>query len=452
MNIEIVGATANQMTLTERALDVFEYPVDELSTAVTIAFVVEPSYPGTEEFAAATQIDSNEWLIEVRSNLDQLGRDPEGIYEGPEFFMETIIHEMGHVIAGIFLDTQEKRAMAVDCFLRHVQQPGYPSVPTMAHWNAGEWQEQVIESVAESIKDIWLPLGIRAYDNRTEWWLREASFGGFLALLDPYSGEGGERGAHLVHRTRNAVPGYDLDFYDTATDFTSAVENDEGWYWTHGGGFMSGSIVFSPENWEEVRQQFGSVRVSFSYEVFHDLTGYPPSVHDFPHGWGVMDAVNEYVDGLPGYEWGIFVILEKSPAATSIIDFRGSTTLWWSRAESGVAPVFNEEIVLPPLADYAEQMDAFILPYIGLCLYVRPLSETMTIPFGAADPPQTITRSTWLPSGAGNMMHKATSGDLDAWWFLSYSNPPLKLKGTWPYRDVIAAAPGPVLRVRRSLP
>ena len=443
MNFSVVGATDNQAALVERALAAFGYPIDVMGTDVTIAFVVEPSYPGTEEFAAATQTGPGEWLIEVRSNLDQLGRDPEGIYEGPEFFMETVIHEMGHVIAGTWLGTPEKRASMAVCFERKNREPGYPADGNITYWQAGDWTDRIEEAVAESIKDVWLPLSIRAYDNRTKWILKQSSFGAFVALLDPYAGSGGSMAAKLVHPTRNTPVGVPIVDANSAHALTLSGEepNTEGFWWGYGS-YVSASILFGAVLWEEVRDVFGTVRVTFDYEIYHDPSTYPEPVRGLPFGWDLMSVVNQYVDGLTGYEWGFGVVLEATGGSGS---FRRKPALWWGVAETAVAPAFDQEITLPPVADYQEEMTFFGMPLIGLYAYVKARSDSMTRSVGDGD---SLTTGSVLPSGGNNEYQKSTVTD----WTVSWSAPPLELKGVWPYNDVTAASPGPVLRVRRSLP
>lgn len=501
MNFDVVGATGNQSALVGRALAAFGYPVDALifkDVTVTIAFVVEPSFPGTEEFAAATQTAANKWLIEVRNNLDQLGRDPEGIYEGPEFFMDTVIHEMGHVIAGIRLSTPEKRAAATACFERKNREPGYPATPSLANWSAGDWQEHVQESVAETVKDAWLPLGIRAYDNRTSWVATAGQWRTLMALLLP-----APTNAFGAQESRAKFDWRGDTFRRLNLPFGGQIINRQGpnnyekadttydvaWIWGNNT-LYSEPVKFTPEAWD-LNLVDATAQIDYSYDMTYSaiLAGDPiraiipagevptydlypntPSLDwSWPKGWGASAEVgsptvlNRHVvvsyppeplfgGGRPGYQWTHGVVGSTLDPLDGMVYWGEIEPLWWDQAIENIVPGFTGPVNVKPFAYYNElklASDGRPLIQIGIAprLHVLTNNHYYRDPGGLNGFGSVEAAS--MPSGPGVMEQWAWVETWSLLWSFDgkeYDPPP------YPYNDLSAVMPGPVLRVRRSTP
>lgn len=118
--------------------------------------------------------------IKIASNLDNPNRPgnegghPVGYYAGDQFYKETVIHELGHVV-GSMADASQRTALAA-CFDRG------PTSWLAGLNNEGAWEDRVTEGFAETFKDVFFPG--RKFDNRTRVKLPQANFSRFLDILD----------------------------------------------------------------------------------------------------------------------------------------------------------------------------------------------------------------------------------------------------------------------------
>lgn len=183
MNVVFANGTNQQQGFTRSAIAFCTFDFDRIDTTVTFEFVnagVIDNDPndGRTVFAYTTTGGSddcgrsNTATIQVLNTLDTL---TEGPWSGVTFFMETIIHEIGHVVAGKFDDAA--RAAISAALGASVESWGNDSLA---------WEDRASEAWAESFKDVWLPREYRRYDDRTHYRLRdtEDSFAAMLRVMD----------------------------------------------------------------------------------------------------------------------------------------------------------------------------------------------------------------------------------------------------------------------------
>jgi hypothetical protein len=157
-----------------------------IASTVTVRVVAEPSVPGHNDYACTSAI-SGGWLIEIRRGLDDPASPLVANIPGPArlFFMETVAHELAHVLIG-----QSTATPAVLCPLFARAVGGIVVIGKAEDWNpttkpsviAMKWEDRIEEAVAETVKDAALP-DRRVYDNRTNWRITEASFKALMMTL-----------------------------------------------------------------------------------------------------------------------------------------------------------------------------------------------------------------------------------------------------------------------------
>jgi hypothetical protein len=187
--INYENGTAHQRALFAEAVALSTFPWDRITTHVHVNFTA--NVPGGHHRFAATQWGSayglgatdpcgrpNEARIYVLDDLDdphRPGNDdgwPLGHWSGVEFFYETALHELGHVVQSKFNDPQTAAMSAV-------------FDGTADDWDGPAlWEQKRQESFAEAFKDIYLPRPNRKYDARAIHRLRSDRFESFMHVLD----------------------------------------------------------------------------------------------------------------------------------------------------------------------------------------------------------------------------------------------------------------------------
>jgi hypothetical protein len=114
--------------------------------------------------------------IQIRHDLDDpSARKPKGYFHGKAFYMETVVHELAHVVQSKF-DPGHIAAMSAVFF-------GGPD-----DWSGDEtgalWAVRRQEAYAETFKDLWLPRPNRRFDNRTNYKLTPDRLESFVHVLD----------------------------------------------------------------------------------------------------------------------------------------------------------------------------------------------------------------------------------------------------------------------------
>lgn len=187
MRVIFNNGTAQQQAWFTETIARSLYPWDRITTTVHVAWVAFADLPRHHnDFAAtvwtATPADPcgrpDTASIQIRDDLDdphRLGTEggqPRGHFAGKKFYMETVHHELGHVVQAKFSGDQQARMSAVF--------GGGPD-----DWNGpAKWEEKRQESDAETFKDVWLPGAYRKFDNRTLHRLQREQFDTYLGVLD----------------------------------------------------------------------------------------------------------------------------------------------------------------------------------------------------------------------------------------------------------------------------
>jgi hypothetical protein len=121
---------------------------------VLISFPVDPEPSMAGEFAY-TSFDeaTSTFRVRIRRSLGDPAQPPP--YNTQEFFMETVWHELGHVVCGLLMESFG------EAYVRSKIQAIFGG----GAWNTGRWENRALEGFCETFKD-WMFSG-RQYNNRT---------------------------------------------------------------------------------------------------------------------------------------------------------------------------------------------------------------------------------------------------------------------------------------------
>jgi hypothetical protein len=203
MNVIYTGGTGQQRAWVASAIAQMRFPWEALTALeVNVSWPVEPSLPGHKEYACTIQgVDGNHFSVEIRRAFD----DPTYIKDHPpfdemgdthpvsaeRFYIETVAHELGHVLAFHFMATMTSGQLDTmcACFEKRVSGAGLV-VGTQAdlHPVGAKWEDMLQEGIAEALKDIYLPDALREFDNRTNWKLSKDRYEDFISF---FTGSGG---------------------------------------------------------------------------------------------------------------------------------------------------------------------------------------------------------------------------------------------------------------------
>lgn len=192
MNLTFAGGTAQQQQWVNDAIARCTFDFAALGVNVVVSFTnlsncsLSHTYMCTSGSAPDFQIQIVPWADDPRAPGVQGLTDPAA--DVHEFFMDSFIHEIGHVLA--FTDVTDLQALC-QCFT-HI--PDGRRGVASDYFSAGEatnhqWEELIVEATAEWFRLAFLPL-TQCYWNRTNWEISAADWPTFMALLLP--GAGGE--------------------------------------------------------------------------------------------------------------------------------------------------------------------------------------------------------------------------------------------------------------------
>lgn len=201
MNIDLTGLTPVQGQWVRDALGFCLFPFDDLRPAVSVEFAFDG--------AGAPEGHKNYmWAIKHTGNSYTVGGWPQNgtaddvnMKANPEafptletlkpFFMESVIHELGHVLAfwrDTFYVGDFKEDMA-PLFVHSNAATGEIELRdgTVDDWNptGKPWEERIQEGVAEAFKDGYLPEAYRHFESRSNWEVPRDRWSAFLHLLLP---------------------------------------------------------------------------------------------------------------------------------------------------------------------------------------------------------------------------------------------------------------------------
>lgn len=195
MNYEFINGTKEQRELWAAASHLLlNYPFDDLALDVEVEFV-DPSEVGGHTGLAVTAFtyDSSSSKQRVRHDAPSYGPQRAAMealaaslglpFNVARFYMETAAHELGHS-AFAALDTQRRVAI---CRMFGANTDSLAVIEP----EDKDWTERIIEGIAETFKEAFLPARHRVFPNRTQ---RKIPYGEFPNFRRIFRGSGGGSG------------------------------------------------------------------------------------------------------------------------------------------------------------------------------------------------------------------------------------------------------------------
>lgn len=179
--LSFTNGTADQQALFEQALDRATYPWNGRGQPdVEVTFTPDPTLAGdVHDFAYTTVFDTPRnpcdrplvATMHVQSNLEE--ERPGDQFSGVAFFQETVVHEMGHVVAS-WLNVAQMTIIS-SLFGGTYE----------ANWRPDtDWPTRIVEAQAEFFKDVFMPKEFRRYDNRTNWKMTRGNFSAWVDIMN----------------------------------------------------------------------------------------------------------------------------------------------------------------------------------------------------------------------------------------------------------------------------
>lgn len=192
MELTFDGGTAQAIAYVQSAVASSSYPWDRLPQRITVSWQADP-YPGIHNEFAVTLFEDNVWTdrlgrpmaarIVMREGLEDAAKaQPGGFQGGAELVRDVFHHELGHVLASMFVNGYTRNGVAHE---PHVLQAVHAFGGQLGDWHEpADWADRIEEAWAESFKDTFLARELRYGDNRTHWRLSGAGYSQFLDVID----------------------------------------------------------------------------------------------------------------------------------------------------------------------------------------------------------------------------------------------------------------------------
>lgn len=195
------GTDVQKQAVRTVAHGLLNMPFEAIGLVHTIEFVPDPSAGLHNEFAITQYTyDDNEPLTKIASVAPNWGEPWRGI----PFLHETYAHELGH---GFYAALPEEMRIAIaQMFGAETDDLAVLSPSGVA------WEDQIIEGIAETFKDAFLPRRLRRYANRTRKKIpiyQYPEFRGLWRNAAPQVLVGGEP----LGEGEEEVEGYSLDIF-----------------------------------------------------------------------------------------------------------------------------------------------------------------------------------------------------------------------------------------------
>lgn len=170
-------------------------PSEAMPVEVLVEFVADPLAGMHNEFAATLWTYNSNSATTRIANVAPHWPEP---WEGMRFLQETFAHELGHVLFAAL--TEAGRLAVAGLFGADTDDPAVLQPP------GTPWEDHVMEGIAETFKDAFLPRRFRRYSNRTRRLLSISRYPEFRKLFR----EGLET---IPVRGTVIVPEYDVDVF-----------------------------------------------------------------------------------------------------------------------------------------------------------------------------------------------------------------------------------------------
>lgn len=157
MELNLLSGNDFQRSVVRQTLHSFlNLPFDQIPFTMDVEFIKDPNPESHNEFAdTAFTYGSREALVQIA----QVAPNWLGPWHGVAFFREVVAHESGHAFfAALPADTRSEIAQmfgAKSDDLDEINPKG------------ANWENRIIEGIAETFKDAFLPQRLRRYANRT---------------------------------------------------------------------------------------------------------------------------------------------------------------------------------------------------------------------------------------------------------------------------------------------
>lgn len=210
MNYTFSSGTEEQQTLWERAVGLLLHlPEEGLPLDITVSFD-DPSEIAQTSFAETTwAYDSVDSTTKVRNDAPGFGNVDEALiaeaarlgltYDAHQHFNETAVHELGH---SAFAALPEASRLAIAALFGAESDDDAELSPP-----GSEWQDRIIEAIAETFKEAFLPARYRVFPNRTNIKLSYAHYAAFRRIFR----EGVPEMGGTLEPGETEVPKYSFD-------------------------------------------------------------------------------------------------------------------------------------------------------------------------------------------------------------------------------------------------
>lgn len=200
MDFTLDGGTDQQQAWVNDAIANCTYPLDDLSTAVTVQWVsVMPNADSRHPYMVTQVADDGSCTISIIDWADDAGAAGNQGLPNPRadlktFYEASFVHELGHVVTyNTFdpdgADTDGRIATMCGYFWTANNDPPVRRYGTPDDWDAQDlsWADEIREGVAEMFK-VAFYAGEPIFRNRTNWNIDADNWAGYLVLISPPSG------------------------------------------------------------------------------------------------------------------------------------------------------------------------------------------------------------------------------------------------------------------------
>lgn len=267
--------SAQQKGWAEDAIRLATFKWEQHDVNVNFVVVAEPPCPGHSDYMCTQTGDFINFTVNIRQGADDPNQSfnkglPNPAADIKGFYMESIIHELGHVIVKNRIDRTSAQGLAAALFRYHKEGEG-ERAGTEADWEGAPdtaWADRIQEAAAEVFKDTVLNDAYRIFDNRTNWTITETDHHSFIQML-----------TFVEDATFNDAE-WGVDLGDWAYPYIDT------------GFFFTDDVIFVPEN-PDPDDQHLSVRY---HNTFDDLGTTSPITSGYPGPRKFVDGVWVAID------------------------------------------------------------------------------------------------------------------------------------------------------------
>lgn len=193
------SGTPQQQAWVNRAIAACNYPVDALAVGVTVVWASASPCSLHHPYMCTEANDDGSFTITIEPWADDPSNPnlrglPSPAADIQEFYMESFVHELGHVIHYTLITNDDARTAAASLFWTpEANSAAGRRWGTLADYAPVEtstltWAAAIVEAIAECIKCAFY-VGELIYMNRTEWHIDPQEWQAFINLILP-AGEG----------------------------------------------------------------------------------------------------------------------------------------------------------------------------------------------------------------------------------------------------------------------